>query len=89
MGRDEKDKSLDLNLVNSGRFQPLTEGGGISAVSIESSEEALAFVESTLHALLGCEMWNAERVEELSLSTSSSDDSAGVRVIGTVWGPGV
>jgi hypothetical protein len=88
-GDDMVDMPFDRRLDICGFFQPLTEGGGISVMSIGSSD-ALAFVERKLLAVLGCEMLNAERLKAESVdrrsssSTSSSDDSTGVSAMGIV-----
>ena len=78
-----EDVPFDLLGVHCGFFQPPCDGGGISVMSMGSPSEALALVEVKLLALLGCEMLNAERQDiGSSSSTSSSDDSTGVRVMG-------
>lgn len=80
-----EDIPFDLWRVNPGFFRSPTVGGGMSVTSIASLSEALALVDRKLLAVLGCEMLNAERAERRSSSsTSSSEDSTGVRVGGTV-----
>jgi hypothetical protein len=83
-----EDIPFDLRLVSCGFFQPGTDGGGISVTSIASVSDALAFVEKKLLAVVGCEMLKAERqVRRSSSSTSSSEDSTGVRVGGIEYRP--
>lgn len=84
---------FDLRRLICGLLQLLTEGGGISVVSIASLSDALALVERKLLAVLGCEMLKAERLNADKLercsssSMSSSDDSTGVSVRGIVQSP--
>jgi hypothetical protein len=56
IGDDMEDMPFDLRLDSCGFFQPLTEGGGISVMSMASPSDTLALVERKLLAVLGCEM---------------------------------
>ena len=76
---------FEILRVNCGFFQLPCDGGGISVISMGSPSEALALVDVKLLALLGCEMLKADRLgRRSSSSTSSSEDSTGVRVGGIV-----
>ncbi len=85
IGGVQEEMPFDILRGNRGFFQLPCDGGGISIMSIGSPSEALALVDRKLLALLRCEMLKADRLGSCSSSsTSSSEDSTGVRVGGSV-----
>jgi hypothetical protein len=85
IGGVKVDIPFDLRRAEGGFFQEPKEGGGMSVMSMASPSEAFALLDRKLLALLGAEMLNADRLDRRSSSsTSSSEDSTGVRVGGMV-----